>query len=250
MGDLPIYLALAAGACIYLLPSIIAFGKTHPNRWVILALNLFAGLTVLVWILVLIWALRAVHLPKNAKIGSHGNGGASGLNIFADDQLNVSIHVSSTSGKRLVQVRALHDPEDLTVANEPPREIHEAGAPKSEINLLEQVFSPQGRLRRTSFFARNFLVIVVFLAASLPFSGKGELQNLGSTGTIFLTLIYLMCVYIAYINAVKRCHDFNVSGWFAFLLFVPLVNIFIAAIITFKSGTAGRNLYGDPYGGF
>ena len=49
---------LAMGALlVYFLPSIIAFRKHHPNRWIIFVLNLLLGGTVVVWIVVLIWAL-------------------------------------------------------------------------------------------------------------------------------------------------------------------------------------------------
>lgn len=42
---------------LYLLPAIIAFRKRHPNRWVIFLLNLLLGGTVIIWVVVLIWAL-------------------------------------------------------------------------------------------------------------------------------------------------------------------------------------------------
>jgi hypothetical protein len=76
---------------VYLLPTIVAFRNGHPNRWVILALNVFLGSTVVVWILVLIWASKAVHL--SGAYGELGltDGGESGLNIFANDEKRVRI---------------------------------------------------------------------------------------------------------------------------------------------------------------
>lgn len=73
---------------IYFLPTVVAFNRVHPNRWVILALNIFLGSTGIVWLICLIWALRAVHM---ADASAASNGGESGLNIFANDEKKVRI---------------------------------------------------------------------------------------------------------------------------------------------------------------
>ena len=54
------------------LPTIIAFCKSHPNRWVILGINFFFGATGVGWFIALIWALNLIKIdPK--KIGSGDN---------------------------------------------------------------------------------------------------------------------------------------------------------------------------------
>ena len=50
-------------ALLYSLPTIVAFSRCHPNRWVILALNGVLGATIIVWVGCLVWALDLVHLP-------------------------------------------------------------------------------------------------------------------------------------------------------------------------------------------
>ncbi len=62
--------------CLYVLPSILAFRRHHPNRWVILAINLLLGPPG--WVIALIWVLYAV-LPPAPMQGAVG--GQSGLNI-------------------------------------------------------------------------------------------------------------------------------------------------------------------------
>jgi len=42
----------------YFLPSIIGYSRRHPSCHAILALNLFLGLTVIGWVISLVWALR------------------------------------------------------------------------------------------------------------------------------------------------------------------------------------------------
>jgi hypothetical protein len=80
------------------LPTIIAFTKRHPNRWVILGLNssaIFAAATkrhmgsykgMNKWYASLIWSLRKVHI-SNRRDGS--DGGESGLNLFANDRRRI-----------------------------------------------------------------------------------------------------------------------------------------------------------------
>lgn len=75
-------------AVIYMIPAIIAFWRRHPNRWVILLLNIFLGGTGIVWFGCFIWACRAVHITGDPN-GS--NGGESGLNLTANDIMPVRL---------------------------------------------------------------------------------------------------------------------------------------------------------------
>lgn len=74
------FIGLAIAGLIYIAPSIVAFRRNHPNRWIILVINMAFGGTVIGWGVALVWALRAIHRP-----GSTESGGKSGLNVFAND---------------------------------------------------------------------------------------------------------------------------------------------------------------------
>jgi len=71
---------------IYILPSIVAFQRDHPNRWLILVINLAFGGTIIGWGVALAWAMRAVH-----RLGSTSSGGESGLNVFINDVRRVQL---------------------------------------------------------------------------------------------------------------------------------------------------------------
>ena len=114
---------------LFVLPSFIAFRKEHPNRWLILAINIFLGGTGIGWGVALIWALNVVHLSKQPS-GSHG--GESGLNLFANDIARVrvepSMHTDRTAPlsarealeqierlERLLEARHISDTEFRTL---------------------------------------------------------------------------------------------------------------------------------------
>jgi len=73
-----------AVAVIYILPTVVAFRRRHPNRYVILVINLAFGGTIIGWGVALAWALHAVHRPEDAP-----SGGESGLNLFINDPKKV-----------------------------------------------------------------------------------------------------------------------------------------------------------------
>lgn len=86
-GDLfVVALIFLIGGIIYIVPSIVAFRRNHPNRWIILVINIVFGSTILGWGIALVWALRAVH-----RVGSTSSGGESGLNLFANDVKKIQL---------------------------------------------------------------------------------------------------------------------------------------------------------------
>ncbi|WP_062014882.1 superinfection immunity protein [Aureimonas sp. AU4] len=82
---------------IFAIPSFVAFRRHHPNRWLILAVNIGLGGTGIGWCVALVWALRIVHLPGDAN-GSRG--GESGLNLFANDIRRVRVEPSMHGAAR------------------------------------------------------------------------------------------------------------------------------------------------------
>ena len=84
--------ALISGGLLALLlliclPIIIAFRRGHPNRWLILILCLVFGATLLGWLVALFWSLHGFHRGRDGI----ARGGASGLNLFAEDVKQIEI---------------------------------------------------------------------------------------------------------------------------------------------------------------
>jgi len=85
-GFIAFSIIMIIALAIYFTPSIIAFYRTHPNRWLILVVNTVFGGTGLGWLGSLIWAFHAAHLSKDGS-----NGGESGLNLFVNDVSKVQM---------------------------------------------------------------------------------------------------------------------------------------------------------------
>jgi hypothetical protein len=79
-------IAFLIAGIIYIMPSIIAFRRNHPNRWIILVINIAFGGTIIGWGIALVWAMRAAH-----RVGSASSGGESGLNLFINDIKKIQV---------------------------------------------------------------------------------------------------------------------------------------------------------------
>lgn len=106
-----ILVAVGVLLIVYLIPTIVAFRRGHPNRWVIALLNVFAGGTGLGWFGSLIWACGAVH---RSETGS--DGGESGLNLFVNDpqivrieNVGLEVEAAGDPAEQLVRLKRLHD---------------------------------------------------------------------------------------------------------------------------------------------
>lgn len=68
-----VYVALLVGAILVaLIPTIIAFRRKHPHRWLILVLNVLFSATGIGWIIALIWSLNSLPFTKDfhGKLGT------------------------------------------------------------------------------------------------------------------------------------------------------------------------------------
>lgn len=93
-------------------------------------------------------------------------------------------------------------------------------------------FSASGRIGRIRYLAYSMgLGMLVMLVAGI----------LTAISRPLLFLAYPGIMYVNLMLAIKRSHDFNVTGWVSLLVFVPLLNL----IFLFIPGTDGPNRYGN-----
>ncbi|WP_227436887.1 superinfection immunity protein [Methylobacterium sp. W2] len=125
MNDDTAWVLVAVTVCVavYSLPSIIAFHRRHPNRWVILAVNGLFGGTLVGWVVALVWAIHAVHQPDQ---NGASQGGASGFNLFVNDTRRVTL-VAAPQGDGGGKVRRALSPTDAVRELERLGDLRTAG---------------------------------------------------------------------------------------------------------------------------
>jgi Superinfection immunity protein len=100
---------------IYVAPTLLAFRRNHPNRWIILVINVAFGGTIIGWGIALVWAKRAAH-----RVGSTSSGGESGLNLFINDVKKIQV-VDPPQLSQTSPCQALERLHDLLVRAQFPR---------------------------------------------------------------------------------------------------------------------------------
>ncbi|WP_193660738.1 superinfection immunity protein [Brucella intermedia] len=88
--------AIAVILAVIFIPTIVAFRRQHPNRWLIFVVNFAFGGTVVGWIAALVWALHYAHISEDGS-----NGGESGINLFVNDPVNVRVDPSMNEDQKI-----------------------------------------------------------------------------------------------------------------------------------------------------
>jgi uncharacterized membrane protein YhaH (DUF805 family) len=97
------------------------------------------------------------------------------------------------------------------------------------------VFS--GRAHRTEYW--SFVIINFIIMFLLEFfeSAVWDARILSGIYSLFITLPSLAVL-------VRRLHDTERSGWWALMLFIPVIGFLIILIFTIQDSTPGVNRYG------
>jgi uncharacterized membrane protein YhaH (DUF805 family) len=107
-------------------------------------------------------------------------------------------------------------------------------------NTKPEWFSIEGRLNRMDYFLRVLIMLPVALI------GFGFIEAGGKKPVFALIglLLLLGAVGVNVFQQIKRLHDLDLSGWFALLGCIPIVNLFFGLYVLFCPGTEGPNQYG------
>lgn len=119
-------------------------------------------------------------------------------------------------------------------------------------------FSASGRFGRLSFIAWGTIVGVISNIVSASFGGSEMLvpsfdsqgmpipPDINGPALAVIAIVSLICLVFFVIFLIRRCHDFNGSGWLSLIALIPLVNLVFFLYLWLKRGDEGANNYGPP----
>lgn len=107
-----------------------------------------------------------------------------------------------------------------------------------------------GKERFLSIYSIYFLAIFILVMGIIALEEffQFAIEGYGAFNIIFV-IFFLILVFSCFIAAVnmyiKRMRDLNYSGWWVLTYFIPVINIVTYIIMIFKTGTKGKNKYGE-----
>ena len=112
--------------------------------------------------------------------------------------------------------------------------------------LFDKIFTFKGRSSRKEYTFKVDIIIIVIMIIDYVVKNNTEEDTFWGMLYIAIPTILLSILLIQYFPlAVRRLHDFNVSGWWILLCFIPCGQLIIFWL-AFKKGTEGINNYGEP----
>ena len=94
------------------------------------------------------------------------------------------------------------------------------------------LFSAAGRIGRVRYLGYSMGIGLLIILAGVVLAAI-------TTPTLAIVAYFAM-LYVNFMLTIKRCHDFDTTGWLSLLLFVPLINL----MFLFIPGTDGPNRFG------
>jgi uncharacterized membrane protein YhaH (DUF805 family) len=96
-----------------------------------------------------------------------------------------------------------------------------------------------GRLGRLQYFGYSVMMTILVWLAVAVLAGMGDDA---AAGGLFLSSIFVFVASASY--GVRRLHDFDKSGWWYLLTFVPFAGFVMALVLLLAPGTQGPNAHG------
>jgi uncharacterized membrane protein YhaH (DUF805 family) len=125
------------------------------------------------------------------------------------------------------------------------------------MNIVSALFSFDGRLRRLHFWlfaialaiANSIVGSLTFFPAIMAAAASGDPEQIvvayGSPGSLIFWAWWLVMLWPSLALDIKRLHDRNRSGWFLFIVLIPIIGVLWLLIeLLFLDGTPGPNRFG------
>lgn len=102
---------------------------------------------------------------------------------------------------------------------------------------LDNLLTTRGRINRTEFLFRYsvYLLVAILLLMAANFLP----ESVRPASQVILNIAFWILVFLL---TILRVHDYDEPAWYALLILVPVVNIFVI----FTPGMTIPNKYGDP----
>ena len=114
-------------------------------------------------------------------------------------------------------------------------------------SCLSKYATFRGRACRSEYwYFVLFMALVNIVAGILDASIAGSGANLSPISAIVFVALFLPGLAVA----VRRLHDKDRTGWWYFILLLPLIGAIVLVVWFCGKGTTGSNRFGsDPFGG-
>jgi uncharacterized membrane protein YhaH (DUF805 family) len=112
--------------------------------------------------------------------------------------------------------------------------------------VFENYANFSGRARRSEYWYYALMNLIFAVLAMVIDNVAG--LNFGSLPYGWIYMAYGLAVLLPGLAvAVRRLHDVGKSGWFMFIILVPLIGAIWILVLLFTAGNHGENNYGaDP----
>lgn len=110
---------------------------------------------------------------------------------------------------------------------------------------MGSALSTQGRMSRAGYFWKGTAASILLYAGIIM--SVMLMPTIAESDGLPLSVWAMIGIFAVYdgVNTVKRLHDLNKPGWHYWLQYVPLYNIYLGIMLTFRAGTPGSNKYGE-----
>ena len=121
---------------------------------------------------------------------------------------------------------------------------------KYYLHALKNYSNFKGRARRKDYWMFTLMYVIILIFATILDNIIGTTFEIAGTnlgyGWVYL-IVGLLHLLPSLSLVVRRLHDVGKSGWFYFIILIPVIGFIWIFILSIKEGEMGNNFYGsDP----